>query len=221
MNGNKALVQHFAQLLSNSTLEHAGVFCLPFTLLDFATHTLPPSIAIGAQDCAAQISGAYTGDVSISHLIECGVRYVIVGHSERRQNHHESNELILKKAQTILEQGLIPIICVGETQEAYENGETFAILEEQLALLLKLPATSFLIAYEPVWAIGSGRVPLVEEVQATHDFIYERIHQYPLYGGSVKADNYKSFLDLDEVRGLLVGGESLKPERFLALLQDQ
>jgi triosephosphate isomerase (TIM) len=203
--------------------------CPPATLLAQAAWKLKGGkLALGAQDCAAQDSGAFTGDISAPMLKDAGAAYVIVGHSERRTLHHETDELVRAKAEAAVKAGLIPIVCVGETLAERERGEQAAVVIRQLRRSLPHGATSetVVIAYEPVWAIGTGLTPTPKDVAAIHNGIRalavevggpKAARTRILYGGSVKPSNCVELLTLDNVDGALVGGASLKAKDFLAI----
>jgi triosephosphate isomerase len=184
------------------------------------------SIQIGAQNCSEHDSGAFTGEISPAALADMGVEFVIIGHSERRTIFKEDNELLNKKVQAGLKHGLKVIYCIGETLAEREAGSTFSVLETQLAFGLKnLPthsAEKLLIAYEPVWAIGTGKVASAEQAEEAHAFIRSKLgvnaeETIILYGGSVKPDNIDSLLEKENIDGALVGGASLKAQDFRAL----
>ncbi len=199
--------------------------CPPATLLAAARAALADSpVALGAQDCHAKPSGAFTGDIAAPMLAELGCRYVIVGHSERRAGHGESDATVKAKAEAALAAGLTPIICVGETLAERDSGRALAVVGAQLAG--SLPAQgAIVIAYEPVWAIGTGRVaepPQVVEMHAHLRAVLVKVRADGaatriLYGGSVKPDNAKSLMHVANVDGALVGGASLDAGQFLAI----
>jgi triosephosphate isomerase len=203
--------------------------CPPATLLAQAAWKLRGSLlALGAQDCSPEPSGAFTGDISAPMLKDAGAKYVIVGHSERRTLHHETDALVRAKAEAALKAGLIPIICVGETQAEREAGQQAAVVTRQLRRLLPPGQTSdtVVIAYEPVWAIGTGLTPTPGDVAVVHNGIRALLTEIGgpsaaktrlLYGGSVKPSNCQELLTLDNVDGALVGGASLKAADFLAI----
>jgi triosephosphate isomerase len=184
-----------------------------------------PSVAFGAQDVSANAQGAYTGEVCASMLADVGARYGLVGHSERRQYHHEGSELVARKFQAARAAGLIPILCVGESQHQREAGQTEYCIEHQLQPVFDLcGAQAFegaVIAYEPVWAIGTGLTPTAADIAAMHAAIGGRIPPGTriLYGGSVNPKNAAEILALDGVDGALVGGASLKADDFWAIAQ--
>lgn len=182
-------------------------------------------VGLGGQDCHQAPQGAHTGDISAPMLRDAGAGWVILGHSERRQNHDETDELVREKAVAAAEAGLTPIVCVGETEDHRSGGQETEIVGWQIAGSLP-KGFSGLVAYEPVWAIGSGKTPTAEEVAAMHAFIREELgRQFGtagasipiLYGGSVKPANAAELLAIPNVGGALVGGASLKAADFLAI----
>jgi len=203
--------------------------CVPFPYLsETAVALTNHDIAWGAQDCSAHAQGAYTGEVSAAMLAEFGCRYVIVGHSERRAYHGESDQLVADKAQAALDQHLVPIVCVGETLAEREAGQTDAVVKRQLSAVihtLKACIWQVVVAYEPVWAIGTGRTATPEQAQAVHALLRTQLHAATtksdemklLYGGSVKADNAHALFAQADIDGGLVGGASLKAAEFAAI----
>ncbi|GIX11249.1 triose-phosphate isomerase [Elioraea sp.] len=202
--------------------------CPPFTLVGRLAHVLLGSgVAVGGQDCHAEAAGAHTGDVSAPMLRDAGATAVILGHSERRAGHGETDGQVRAKAAAALAAGLAPIICVGETLAEREAGRQEAVVAAQLAG--SLPdgfAVAGAVAYEPVWAIGTGKTPTEAEIAAMHAMIRRTLAARfgaagagvrILYGGSVKPSNAKAILALPEVGGALVGGASLVAEDFLAI----
>ncbi len=208
------------------------VVCPPFTALQAADKMLSGShIALGAQDMSAHEKGAYTSEVSASMLLTVGVRYVILGHSERRQYHAESDELVNAKAKLAIASGLTPIICVGETLEQRESGQTEQVIGRQVDGTLSGFSADFIrksvVAYEPVWAIGTGKTATPEMAQEVHKFIRDRVSRIDreasdslpiLYGGSVKPDNAENLLKQPDLDGALVGGAALKADDFIAII---
>lgn len=197
------------------------VLCLPATLIARARGL---SLSIGGQDCHASASGAHTGDCSAGMLADAGASFVIVGHSERRADHGESDSAVAAKAEAAWGAGLTAILCVGETEEQYRAGGTLDALAEQLAGSLPKGATpgNTIIAYEPVWAIGTGLTPATDEIQATHAAIRARLPDAAipiLYGGSVKPGNAAEIFAMADVDGGLVGGASLTSADFIPIMQ--
>jgi triosephosphate isomerase len=204
--------------------------CPPATLLVPIADTLRGSgIALGAQDCHAEAKGAHTGDISAPMLKDAGCSYVIVGHSERRTDHGESDAIVQAKARAAHGAGLVPILCLGETLAERDAGETLAVVERQIGGSLPegLRAAQIIIAYEPVWAIGTGRTPTAQEVADVHArlraVLEERVKDGAdvpiLYGGSVKPANALELLSIANVDGALVGGASLNAADFWAIAQ--
>lgn len=220
MNGNVQQAVQFGDALLEAGLEteHEIIICPPLTLLPILADIFADSdFFIGAQDCSERDKGAYTGDVSADMLVESGADFVIIGHSERRQLHGENDALVRAKAEAAIKAGLVPIICVGETKEQRDGGHAENIVQSQLTG--SLPADGdYLIAYEPVWAIGTGVVASNADIEAMHSFIRQRTDKPLLYGGSVKPDNAREIMRIDNVDGVLVGGASLKAEDFLAII---
>ena len=222
-----------AELLA--ALDEAGPFdadvavCPPFPYLSEVALSLQGKrIAWGAQDCSAHESGAYTGEVSAAMLAEFGCKYVIVGHSERRAYHAESDQLVADKAKIALKHNLTPIVCVGETLAEREAGQTDAVVKRQLSAVihtLKACIWQVVVAYEPVWAIGTGRTATPEQAQAVHALLRTQLHAATpksaemliLYGGSVKADNAATLFAQPDIDGGLIGGASLKAADFAAI----
>lgn len=205
------------------------MICPPATLLDsFAAAAQGSPVAIGAQDCHAQPSGAFTGDLSAEMLKDAGASAVIVGHSERRTLHKESDADVKAKAAAAARAGLIAILCIGETQDERQAGATLARIERQLdgSLPDTFDERTLVIAYEPVWAIGTGLTPTAKDVAEVHDFIRTRLIRGNaragegvriLYGGSVKPANARELMAVPHVNGALVGGASLKAADFLGI----
>ncbi|MBB3310006.1 triosephosphate isomerase [Rhizobium sp. BK196] len=206
------------------------VVCPPLTLIDRAVERVKGSnLAIGAQDCHAQQSGAHTGDVSAEMLADIGARYVILGHSERRVSHGEDDEIVRAKAVAAHRAGLIAIVCVGETRHERDEGRAIGVVGGQLRESVPEGATSanLVIAYEPVWAIGTGLVPTDEQIEEVHAAIRQMLEERLgddghsvriLYGGSVKASNAAAIFGLRNVDGALVGGASLKASEFAGII---
>jgi triosephosphate isomerase len=198
--------------------------CPPTTLLSTVDGILAGSgIALGGQDCHAAPKGAYTGDVSAEMLADIGCSYVILGHSERRQGHGETDAVVRRKIAGAWRAGLVAILCVGETQRQRQAGEAFEIVSSQLAGSIPdtAAAATLVVAYEPVWAIGTGLTATTDDIAAMHAEIRSRIPAgiRILYGGSVNPKNADAILNLPEVDGALVGGASLNADDFWAVAQ--
>ena len=202
--------------------------CPPATLVMTIAHVLVgSSVGLGGQDCHAKVSGAHTGDISAAMLRDAGAAYVIVGHSERRTDHGESDAQVLAKAQAAQAAGLTAIICIGETEAQYVAGQTLDVLSRQIAGSVPdgAKAAATVVAYEPVWAIGTGRTPTNDEIAAAHAHIRKDLAKRTadaaavrlLYGGSVKPSNAAEILRLPDVDGALVGGASLIAADFAAI----
>jgi triosephosphate isomerase len=234
MNGSRAVN---AALLSGITAglgdaAPACAVCVPAPYLAQCEATLSGTpLAWGAQDVSAHAAGAYTGEVAASMLAEFGCRYVIVGHSERRAYHCESNELVAKKAVAALDAGLTPIVCVGETLAEREGGQTVAVVSAQLAAVLELldaaAVARLVLAYEPVWAIGTGKTATPAMAQEVHAQLRAQLKEKNaaaadaiqiLYGGSMKPDNAKELMAQPDIDGGLIGGAALKAADFLAII---
>ena len=204
------------------------LICLPATLIARAVHAAAGRIAIGGEDCDAQIAGAFTGDLSAEMLKDAGASAVIVGHSERRQHHGETDTIVAAKAEAARRAGLLAIICIGETNSQRLAGKALFVCGDQIAGSVPAGMTSSgtAIGYEPLWAIGSGHMPTPEEIIEVHAHIRECLTARLgaegkkvriLYGGSVKPSNARTILALREVGGVLVGGASLKAADFMAI----
>ena len=203
------------------------IFAPPFTGL-FEVQVKSP-FHIAAQNCHWEDSGALTGEISVSMIKDCGVEYVIVGHSERRHIFGEKNEWVNKKAKALLENGVSPILCVGETIAQRESGETESVLKDQLEKGLDSisDVRNCIIAYEPVWAIGTGLTATNEQVEIAHQFIREVIGNkygngdgaHILYGGSVNSSNAESLIQTEGVDGFLIGGASLDAGSFASIIK--
>lgn len=201
------------------------VVCPPALLVSAVVAALKGTpVKTGGQDCHAQKEGAFTGDTSAEMLHAMGCRYVIVGHSERRSLHHETDADVHAKALQAMACGLTPIICIGETAVQREAGQAEAVVEKQLIDSIPAGKGQFLLAYEPVWAIGSGKTPTVIDISHMHRHINSVVSRHSgglagvLYGGSVKAANAAEILKADGVAGVLVGGASLKAEEFCGII---
>lgn len=228
--GNALLLNALAAGAAELNASTRAAVCVPFPYLAQAQTLLQQScVAWGAQDISLHLAGAYTGEVAGPMVAEFGASFVIVGHSERRLYHQESNEQVAIKAKRALEAGLTPIICVGETLAEREAGQTEQVIGKQLQVVLTTltvaQAERIVLAYEPVWAIGTGKSASVPEVGSVHLFLRRVLaavdaklaHALVLYGGSMKPDNARALLAEPGVDGGLVGGASLQAEDFLAI----
>lgn len=181
-------------------------------------------LTVGVQTARPDDQGAFTGDLSMTMVKERGVTHVLCGHSERRMHHHESDTFVAEQVKKALELGLIPVLCIGETGDEREMGKTNEVLQRQLEFATRqpLPANRTVVAYEPVWAIGTGLTPTIDEIQETHAFIRSLLPDKDiqiLYGGSVKAANAKEIFGCRDVDGALVGGASLDPVEFRKIVE--
>jgi len=230
MNGLGASAAQLDMIIAGAASLPATVdllVCPPFTLIaGFAARASGTRVAIGGQDCHAQASGAHTGDIAAEMLADARASAVIVGHSERRSGHHETDADVRAKALAARRAGLLAIICVGETRAERDAGKAHDVVHTQLAGSLPDGAADFVIAYEPIWAIGSGLTPTANDIGDMHGFVRQRLAaRYGpaadtiriLYGGSVKAANAEDLLIVDNVDGALVGGASLHADEFLAI----
>jgi triosephosphate isomerase len=222
MNGLKAAVAELDALLAAAAPPCELLVCPPATLLaSFARRADGSHVKVGAQDCHAAAAGAHTGDLSAAMLADAGATHVIVGHSERRADHGETDAVVRAKAEAASRAGLTAILCVGETLAEREAGHTLGVLARQLEGSVPAGADPerLVIAYEPVWAIGTGLTPTVEQVEEAHAAIAARLGGgfRILYGGSVKPANAAALLAVPHVGGALVGGASLKAADFLAI----
>jgi triosephosphate isomerase len=229
MNGLEASASELQAVMAGARgLPNADfIICPPATLVArFAALAQGSRVAIGGQDCHAEPAGPYTGDIAAEMLKDAGAGAVIVGHSERRRYHGETDAMVRTKALAARRAGLLAIICVGETRAERDAGKTHAVVRAQLDGSLPEEFSDFVIAYEPVWAIGTGVTPTKDDISDVHRFIREQLSaRYGdagqsvriLYGGSVKPANAKDLLGIDNVDGALIGGASLKADEFLAI----
>ena len=223
MNGSEKLLKDFSTFVPTGSNDI--IICPPFTLLEAAKAILPNFVKIGAQNCSEEDEGAFTGEISASMLRERGVTHVIIGHSERRKLFNETNSIISKKVESVLKNELTPIVCIGETLSEKKANKTFQVLEKQIdGSITNLGShMGFIVAYEPIWAIGSGLVPSDNEIKETHLHIKEKLSQLfttyipVLYGGSANAENCSKITSIENVDGLLVGGASLKTRDFMVI----
>ena len=230
MNGSRAAnTELLAALKANGPWVAEVAVCAPFPYLaDVALSLQGADMAWGAQDCSAFESGAYTGEVSAPMLAEFGCRYVLVGHSERRAIHSESDQLVADKAKVALAHRLTPVVCVGESLAEREAGQTETVVKRQLSAVIHTLAhciSQVVVAYEPVWAIGTGKTASPEQAQAVHALLRAQLSAASakagemkiLYGGSVKADNAATLFAQADIDGGLIGGASLKAADFTAI----
>lgn len=232
MNGTNADLAELTALAHAHPTPTADILiCPPTPLIHRAAQTTSgTAIAIGAQDCHAETHGAHTGDVSAAMLLDSGANFVIIGHSERRTDHDERNEDVRAKARAATEAGLTAIICLGESLAQREAANTMDIIAGQLSGSIPdlVTGANLVIAYEPIWAIGTGKVPTLAQIGEVHDFIRARIERRfgagvgrsvrLLYGGSVKPDNAADIFAVPNVDGALVGGASLKAAEFSRII---
>lgn len=231
MNGTGADLAEIEALKQAHPAPSADILiCPPATLLSRLSEAAGPAIASGGQDCHAAQSGAHTGDIAAGMLKEAGATYVILGHSERRSDHGETDTDVAAKTRSAWEAGLVTVICVGETEAQRDAGQTLGVIGAQLAGSIPDGATpdSLVIAYEPVWAIGTGRVPSTDQIAEVHDFIRAEMTARLgpeaasgirlLYGGSVKPGNAAEIFAVPNVDGALVGGASLKAVDFSPII---
>ena len=227
MNGSLELLRSFSSFPSS---RNKIIICPPATLLLKCKEILPPEIHIGGQNCNENASGPYTGEISAEMLYESGARYVILGHSERRSIFQESNRLIFNKLVCATKYNLMPILCVGETLEEKNQGIAMDIIKDQLVECIPtdVDLNDLIIAYEPVWAIGTGLIPKTEDIEEIHGFIGDflkesfgsKADKVPiLYGGSANEKNCAEIMSINDVGGLLVGGASLKIREFIEISQ--
>ena len=205
------------------------IICPPFTLLSAASE-IAKNVYLGAQNLHPESEGAFTGEISADMLVDLGVTYSIIGHSERRNEHNETNEIVARKVKVSLEKKLQTIICIGETDLQRKENSTLEILEQQLlgSLANNINFENLIVAYEPIWAIGTGLIPEVSEISKIHDFIRVRLvelYGYDasniplLYGGSVNGSNAPEIFNINNVNGALVGGASLSFKKFAPIIR--
>jgi len=231
MNGSRAALAEVAALLSAHPAPACEMLlCPPATLIGPMSQAAQGSkLLIGGQDCHAKATGAHTGDISAPMLAEAGATHVILGHSERRTDHGETDAQVRAKAEAALAAGLIAVVCIGETESQRNAGETLSVIGRQLDGSIPSGATAetLVIAYEPVWAIGTGRTPTLAEIAEVHAFLRSRLQGLIgaeaagvrlLYGGSVKPSNADEIFAVPHVDGALVGGASLKAADFGAII---
>jgi triosephosphate isomerase len=233
MNGlaadGSALARAVAERAAKQALHCDLLVCPPATILARVADALKgTNVAVGGQDCHVKASGAHTGDISAAMVKDAGAAFVIVGHSERRADHGETDAVVRAKAEAARSVGLVPIVCIGETAAERDAGKTMAVLARQVrgSVPPGLAAADVVVAYEPVWAIGTGRTPTVAEIQDAHAHIRSELIGHSgagaemvriLYGGSLNPGNAKAILAVPGVNGGLIGGASLKVEDFLSV----
>ncbi|MFV0478418.1 MAG: triose-phosphate isomerase [Parahaliea sp.] len=232
MHGTRASVDQLASALTGCLLPDSVdvVLCPGFVHLPQVLGACENSlITVGAQDCSHMHSGAYTGEVAADMLTDIGCQWVLLGHSERRQYHAESDDMVAAKLGAAIEVGLRPVLCIGETREQRENGEAFSVVASQLegALAGQASLRGLVVAYEPVWAIGSGLTATPDEAQEMHAYIRQQLAGLRnldasatrvLYGGSVKAANAATLFEQADIDGALVGGASLNSDEFAQII---
>ena len=225
LNGSSAFIREYFKNIkfSRSNFEdNCVIVCPP---IPFIKHIESKQLFKGSQDCSEFSEGAFTGEISARMIKEIGCKFCIIGHSERRTLFKESNETILKKIRNCINNNLIPILCVGESLEEKDQNLTKEVLNEQIKknLMKNINLKKLIIAYEPLWSIGTGKIPSLDDISEIHSYIKESIFSKNnikiVYGGSVKSSNYKEIINLDEVDGLLVGGASLNIDEFNKIIE--
>jgi len=247
MNGSKSQIVEWFESFFNAVREYENsnvldrekipevLICIPDIFIDYANEIANEynnksnlfKVLIGAEDCHYEESGAYTGNTSVAFLKEFGCTYVIVGHSERRKFQLESDELVAKKARKALDTGLIPLVCIGESLEVREAGDHFKHIGQQVIQSTEgVDLTKAIIAYEPIWAIGTGKVPSENDINEMCNYIKDALVKIKgankktlrvVYGGSVKSSNSNTILHMEQVNGVLVGGGSLNGDEFFKI----
>ena len=221
MNGTRANLENMVNELAAIDTKNTVILCVPYTMLNVKSG----KIAIGAQDVSSHKQGAYTGEVSAQMVADAGAKYTIIGHSECRQYHGDTNDIVRTKAELALENGLTPIICVGETVDEKQAGKTMEIIESGVRESVPVDVRSpIIIAYEPRWAIGAGLTPTHDEIASAHKLIADTLASMGLagtpvlYGASVKGANAAEIMSIPNVDGVLVGGASLKSDDFIPII---
>lgn len=219
MNGSLDLLNTIVDDLSSENLDHNLIFCLPFPLLGYA-YVRHSNIILGSQDCHEKIAGAFTGCVSASILKEVNVKYVVLGHSERRQYFNEDNALVKEKAIAAAQSGFFPILCVGEPLDVYNKGNSVAYVIKQVEELVDGLNFPYAIAYEPIWSIGSGILPKMREIVDMMEHIHQICPDVKIYyGGSVNSANAFDIVHCKGLYGVLVGGASLKSDELISIIK--
>ena len=220
MNGSRDALKTMINALQDIDSENTIILCVPYTMLGLDGGR----VSMGAQDVSQHDHGAYTGEVSAQMIAATGAKYVIVGHSERRQYHGETNDIVRQKSAAAIALGLTPIICVGETMDEKQAGKTMAIIESGVRESIPTDARNVIVAYEPRWAIGAGLTPTDTEIADAHKLIADTLESMGmggtpiLYGASVKGANAAQIMSIPNVDGVLVGGASLKPDDFIPII---
>ena len=220
MNGSRDALKTMINALQDINSENTIILCVPYTMLGLDGGR----VSMGAQDVSQHDHGAYTGEVSAQMIAATGAKYVIVGHSERRQYHGETNDIVRQKSAAAIALGLTPIICVGETMDEKQAGKTMAIIESGVRESIPTDARNVIVAYEPRWAIGAGLTPTDTEIADAHKLIADTLESMGmggtpiLYGASVKGANAAQIMSIPNVDGVLVGGASLKPDDFIPII---
>jgi len=230
--GGRELAAGIAEAQRNSAPVDCDVLICPpaHLLVDAGAALTGGTVALGAQDCHAAEGGAHTGDVSAEMIADCGATYVIVGHSERRTDHGESDVDVRAKAEAGWRASLIAIVCIGETEAERDAGDALKVVEKQITASVPDGATAAntVVAYEPVWAIGTGRTPTTDDIAEVHDRLRELLAarfgeegggMRLLYGGSMKPENAVAIMAVENVNGGLIGGAALKPETFWPIVE--
>ncbi len=233
MNGSRAEGQALAQAIVDGLKsgDQGIAVCVPFVYLSDVRSIIESTpVALGAQNVADQEKGAFTGEVSAAMLKDCGCTYALVGHSERRSYYGDSDQSVAARFCQAQKQGIIPVLCIGETLEEREQDKTFTVIDEQLGAVIDMAGIEALansvIAYEPVWAIGTGKTATDDQAQEVHKYIRERIAEKSgdvaaniriLYGGSVKPENAEALFAMPDIDGGLIGGASLDAQSFLSI----
>ena len=219
-------ILNFKKIISYQKLDdRVDIAIFPqFPLLYSAKKILSNNkIFVGAQTCSSELKGAYTGDVSVEIISEIGCNYCIVGHSERREYHNETNEFVKKATTLLLSKNIIPIVCVGESKEVRNEKFTNQFIKSQISECIPKNVSNLVIAYEPIWAIGTGIIPEYEEILNVHNVIMNELSHIQnlkiIYGGSVNKENCSKIFELKTVHGALIGGASLKFKDFLAIYE--
>lgn len=216
MQGSQALVHHFHDVFKNYSCpsHHQVTLCVPYIYM----HAMKNLFSLGAQDCSPYSTGSHTGEVSAGMLKDMGATSVLIGHSERRRDYYESTPLLLEKCKALKTQNLTPVICLGESYDDYQQGLTLKRIHEQLTPFLACSSPK-IFAYEPLWAIGTGKTATRQDLEPVFRYLKTMTSVPLLYGGSVGADNVQTLLSIPFIDGVLVGGASLDPYTWKAILE--